>query len=77
MQEIELSQEDEQEEQEKEGEPLASETDARAGNRVGGGGLGGERGDGASAGGLVEYPPLEKSTVMFLHVFKCAGSTTR
>lgn len=30
-----------------------------------------------SAGGLPELPSLEESTVMFLHVFKCAGSTTR
>lgn len=30
-----------------------------------------------AAGGGIVFPALEESTVMFLHVFKCAGSTLR
>lgn len=44
---------------------------SRVGN-VGEGGVG-QEGSGEVAG----YPPLRRSTVMFLHIFKCAGSTLR
>ncbi|CAM9377067.1 unnamed protein product [Ectocarpus fasciculatus] len=45
-------------------------------------GLGWQQGEGAlaatpSADGGGVFPALEESTVMFLHVFKCAGSTLR
>ncbi|CAM9676137.1 unnamed protein product [Scytosiphon promiscuus] len=45
-----------------------------------GAGLGATDGDGDGGGGGVvamEFPPVSESTVMFLHVFKCAGSTLR
>lgn len=42
------------------------------GGEVGEGGA-----DGEGAGEVAEYPPLRRSTVMFLHIFKCAGSTLR
>lgn len=41
-----------------------------------GGGAGGDGGEGGFRG-LERYPPLDDSTVMFLHVFKCAGYTLR
>lgn len=41
------------------------------------GGPGGPGGSGDGSGGAVGFPPLEESTLMFLHVFKCAGSTLR
>lgn len=31
----------------------------------------------AVPGGVAGFPPIEKSTLLFMHVFKCAGSTLR
>lgn len=36
-----------------------------------------ESSEGGPVGGPVGFPALEESTLMFLHVFKCAGSTLR